>query len=183
MAGRELEGKRMELLREAVPGLTRVAVILDSTSRLDPAPLQAAARELGITLVLSGETESPDEFQSTFAEMVRDRVDAVYAPETPVNVRQSQLIVKLALKHRLPAIYGSREFVEAGGLMAYGPNFSELFQRAAIYVDRILDGSRPGDLPVEQPMRFELVINAKTAKFLDLDFPPSILLRADEVIQ
>ena len=183
LAGRELEGKRLELLQEAVPGLKRVAVILDSTSRLDPAPLQAAARALGITLLLSGETESAEEFRDTFTEMVRDRADAVYAPETPINAGQRRLIVELALKHRLPAIYGSREFVEAGGLMAYGPNFAELFRRAAIYTDRILKGAAPGELPVEQPMRFELVLNIRTAKSLGLSFPPSILLRADEVIQ
>ncbi len=183
LPGRELEGKRLELLQEAVPGVTRVAVILDSSSRLDPAPLQAAARALGITLLLSGETESPEEFRDTFAEMVRKRADAVYAPETPINVGQRRLIVELALKHRLPAIYGSREFIEAGGLMAYGPNFAELFRRAAIYTDRILKGAAPGDLPVEQPMRFELVLNIRTAKTLGLSFPPSILLRADEVFQ
>jgi putative ABC transport system substrate-binding protein len=183
LAGRELEGKRLELLQETVPGVTRVAVILDSTSRLDPAPLQVAAGALGITLLLSGETESPDEFQDTFAEMVGDRADAVYAPETPINARQRRLIVELALEHRLPAIYGSREFVEAGGLMAYGPSFATLFRRAAIYVDRILKGAAPSDLPVEQPMHFELVINTKTAKSLGLRFPRSILIRADEVVR
>jgi putative ABC transport system substrate-binding protein len=183
MPGRELEGKRLELLQEAVPGVTRVAVILDSTSRLDPAPLQAAARALGITLLLSGETESPEEFRDTFAEMVRERADAIYAPETPINVGQRLLIVELALKHRLPAIYGAREFVEAGGLMAYGPSFAELFRRAAIYTDRILKGAAPGELPVEQPMRFELALNIRTAKILGLSFPPSILIQADEVFQ
>ena len=183
LTGRELEGKRLELLQEVVPGLERVAVILDSTSRLDPAPLQAAARALGITLLLSGETESPEEFRDTFTEMVRDRADAVYAPETPINAGQRRLIVELALKHRLPAMYGSREFIEAGGLMAYGPSFAALFRRAAIYTDRILKGARPGDLPVEQPMRFELVLNMRTANTLGLSFPPSILLRADEVFQ
>jgi putative ABC transport system substrate-binding protein len=138
---------------------------------------------LGITLLLSGETESPEEFRDTFTEMVRDRADAVYAPETPINAGQRRLIVELALKHRLPTIYGSREFIEAGGLMAYGPNFAELFRRAAIYTDRILKGAAPGDLPVEQPMRFELVLNIRTANALGLSFPPAILLRADEVFQ
>ena len=181
--GRELEGKRLELLLEAVSGITRVAIILDSTSRLDTVPLKAAARALGITLLLSGETESPEEFRDAFIEMVRDGADAVYAPETPINVRQRQLIIDLALEHGLPAIYGSREFVEAGGLMSYGPNFAELFRRAAIFVDRILKGAKPGDLPVERPMRFELVINLKTMKSLGLSFPPSIFIWADEVIK
>jgi putative ABC transport system substrate-binding protein len=183
LPGRELEGKRLELLQEAVPGVTRAAVVLDSTSRLDPAPLQTAARALGITLLLSGETESPEEFRDTFTQMVRDGADAVYAPETPINVRQRRLIVELVLQHRLPAIYGSREFVEVGGLMAYGPNFAELFRRAATYVDRILKGASPSDLPVEQPMRFEFVVNLKTANALGLAIPPSLLIQADEVIQ
>jgi putative ABC transport system substrate-binding protein len=183
MPGRELEGKRLQLLQQAVPGITRVAVILDSTSQLDSMPLQSAARDLGITLLLSGETESPDEFRNAFDEMVRDRADAVYAPETPINVRQRRLLVDLALEYRLPAIYGSRDYVEAGGLMSYGPNYAELFSRAAIYVDRILKGATPGELPVEQPIHFEFVLNNRAAKFLDLRFPTRILMLADEVIR
>jgi len=138
---------------------------------------------LGLTLLLSGETESSEEFRDVFIEMVRDGADSVYAPATLINVRQRRLIIELALEHGLPAIYGSREFVEAGGLMAYGPNFAELFRRAAIFVDRIFKGASPSDLPVERPMRFELVINTKTMKSLGLSFPPSILIWADEVIQ
>jgi putative ABC transport system substrate-binding protein len=183
LPGREVEGKRLQLLQQAVPGLTRVAVILDSTSRLDPALLEAAASTLGLTLLLSAETESPDEFRDTFEEMIKDHAEAVYAPETPINVRQRKLLVELALEHRLPAIYGSREYVEAGGLMSYGPNFSELFARAAIYTDRILKGANPGELPVEQPMHLELVLNKKVAKILGLNFPSRILMLADEVIQ
>ena len=183
LTGREIEGIRLELLKEVVPGITQVAVILDSTSRLDPAPLEDAARALNIKLLLSGETESPEEFQDTFAEIVREHADAVYAPETPINALQRRRIVELASKHHLPAIYGSREFVEAGGLMAYGPNFAELFRRAAFYVDRILKGATPSELPVEQPIHFELVINIKTAKSLGLAFPRSILIRADEVVR
>ncbi len=183
LPGREIEGKRLELLKESIPGLVRVGVILDSTSRMDPAPLEAAASVLGIMLLQSNETESPEEFRDSFAEMMRDRADAFYAPETPINVRQRQLIVELALDHRLPAIYGSREFVEAGGLMAYGPSLVELFRRVAFYVDRILEGASPRDLPVEQPMRFELVINNRTADYLGVSFPPSILIRVDEMIQ
>lgn len=183
LTGRELEGKRLEILREAVPGVARVAIILDSTSRLDPLPMQAAARALGIRLLLSAETESTEEFRDAFTDLIREGADAVYAPETSINVRQRRLIVDLALEYGLPAIYGSREFVEAGGLMAYGPDFAEIFRRAAIYVDRILKGASPGDLPVERPMRFELVINTRTMKSLGLSFPPSILIRADKVIQ
>lgn len=183
LAGREVEGKRLELLQEAVPGVTRVAVILDSTSRLDPAPLKEAAQALGIELLLSGETESREEFQDTFSEMVQDGAEAVYAPETPINALQRRLIVDLASKHSLPAIYGSREFVEAGGLMAYGPNFSEIFRRVAVYVDKILDGTSPNKLPVEQPVHFELVLNMGTAKSLGFSFPSTVLIRADRVIR
>ena len=183
LPGRELEGKRLEFLQRVIPGATRVAVILDSTSRHDPAPLKDAANQLGITLIFSAETESEEEFRATFGDMIQRRADAVYAPETPVNARQRRLIVDLALEHRLPAIFGSREYVEAGGLMSYGPNFSELFERAAIYTDRILKGAIPGRLPIEQPMHLELVINKKVAKQLHLSFPTMILMLADEVIQ
>jgi putative ABC transport system substrate-binding protein len=183
LPGRELEGKRLQLLQQTIPGVTRVAVILDSSSRLDPGPLEVAARTLGITLLFSAETESHEEFRDTFADMIRDRADAVYAPETPVNVRQRRLLVELAMQHRIPAIYGSREYVEAGGLMSYGPNFSELFVRAAIYADRILKGAKPGELPVEQPMHLELVINKRVAKLLGISFPSMLLMSADEVIQ
>jgi putative ABC transport system substrate-binding protein len=183
VAGRELEGKRLELLKEAVPTITRVAMVVDSTSRLDPAPVQAAARALGLTLLLSGETASPAEFQSTFTAMERERADALYVPGTPVNLRHHSLIVELAARYRLPAIYSTREFVDAGGLMAYGPSFPELFRRTAVYVDKILKGVKPADLPVEQPMKFELVINLKTAKTLGLTMPPSLLVLADEVIR
>lgn len=182
LPGRELEGKRLELLQEVVPDLKRVAVVMDSTSRLDPDPLRDAAHALGLTLYLSGETQTSEEFRYTFAEMARQNIEAVYAPETPVNVRQRRLLTQLALKHRIPTIYGAREFVEEGGLMAYGPSFSELFRRAAIYTDRILNGANPGDLPVEQPMRLELVINTETARQLGVEFPPSILVRVDEKI-
>jgi len=154
---------------------------MDSTSRLDPTPLEDAARALGITLLFSAETESHDEFRDAFIEVVQDRADAIYAPETPINARQRRLIVELALEYRLPVIYGSREYVEAGGLMSYGPNFSELFSRAAIYTDRILKGAVPGELPVEQPMHFELVINKRVAKLLGLIFPTTILMQADDV--
>jgi len=183
LPGREIEGKRLESLMETAPGVERVAVILDSTSRLDSVPLEEAARALGIELLLSGETESTDEFKETFAEMAADRADAVYAPETPINSWQRQLIIELAARHRLPAMFGSREFAEAGGLMAYGPNFSALFRRAAYCVDRILRGTRPADLPVELPTHFELVLNVSTARSLGISFPSSILIRADEVVR
>jgi putative ABC transport system substrate-binding protein len=183
LAGREVEGKRLELLHAAVPTAIRVAVVLDSTSRLDPAPLREAARALGLTLLFSAETASPDDFRSAFAAMIHNGADALYAPETPVNARHRDLIVELAVQHRLPAMYASRDFVEAGGLMAYGPSFAELFRRAATYVDKILKGAQPADLPVEQPTHFELVINLKTAHALGLTLPPILLFQADEVMR
>ncbi len=182
-AGREIEGKRLELLKETVARVSRVGVVLDSASRVDIRPTREAAHALGLTLILSPETATSEEFRSSFALMSREGAQAIYAPETPINVRYRGFIVELAAKYRLPTMYGSREFVEGGGLMSYGPNFSELFRRAAVYVDRILKGTKPADLPVEQPMRFELVINLKTAKQIGLKIPPEVLVRADRVIK
>ena len=183
LPGRELEGKRLWYLQQTIPGITRVAVILDSTSRLDPGPLQEHADALGIKLIFSGETESDEEFHDTFAEMVQGRADAVYAPETPINARQRDLIIKLAIEHRMPAIYSSREYVEAGGLMSYGPSFPELLGRVATYIDKILQGANPGDLPVEQPMHLELVINKKTADQIGVNIPDLIRYQAVEIIE
>lgn len=182
-AGREIEGKRLELLKESFPRISRVAVVIDSASRLDITLTQEAAHALGVTLILSPETATSEEFRSSFALMSRERAQALYAPETPINVRYRTLIIQLAAKHRLPAMYGSREFVEAGGLMSYGPNLSELFRRAAVYVDRILKGAKPADLPVEQPTTFELVINLKTANQMGLKISPEVLMRANKVIK
>ena len=182
LTGREVEGKRLELLHAAVPTAARVAVVLDSTGRLDPTPLREAARALGLTLLFSTETATPEEFQRAFAAMITDGADALYAPETPVNARHQHLIIELAAQHRLPAMYASRDFVEAGGLMAYGPSFTALFRRAATYVDKILKGALPADLPVEQPMHFELTINLKTAQAFGLALPPILLFQADEVL-
>lgn len=181
--GREIEGKRLELLKEIVPRLSRVAMILDSTSRRDPGPTYAAAKALGLTLLVSPETAAPDEFQRTFLALTRDGAQALYAPETPVNARHRDLLVSLAAKHRLPAIYGSREFVDAGGLMSYGTSFTHLYGQAATYVDRILRGARPAELPVEQPSRLELALNLATASTLGLTIPQSVLIRVDHVIR
>ena len=181
--GREIEGKRLQLLKEAVPAATRVGVVLDSTSRVDPAPMRDAARALGLALLVSPEAATPEEFRDVFAWFSRERTGALYAPETPVNARHRRLIVTLAGQHRLPAMYASREFVEAGGLMAYGPSHAKVFRQAAGYVTKILRGARPSDLPVEQPTEFELVVNARTAKALGLILPPTILTRADHVLR
>jgi putative ABC transport system substrate-binding protein len=183
LPGRDLEGKRLELLKEAIPRISRVAVVLDSTGRVDPSPIKTAARALNLTLLLSDETATQDDFQRAFAGMTREKADAVYAPQTPINVRHRNLIVELATKHRLPAMYGSSEFVEAGGLMSYGAHFSDLFQRAAVYVNKILKGTKPAELPVEQPMKFELIINLQAANKIGAAIRPEVLARADKVIK
>ena len=181
--GRELEGKRLETLKELAPHATRIAVVLDSSSRRDPLTILAAARTLGLTLLISPETTTPDAFRRTFATLKRDGMQAIYAPETPINAEHRELIITLTVEHRLPAMFGAREFVDAGGLAAYGPSYVALHRRAAEYVDRILRGAAPGSIPVEQPSRLELAINLKTAATIGLAVPPALLLRADHVVQ
>lgn len=181
--GREIEGKRLELLKETVPHATRVAVVLDSSGRRDPASISAAANALGLTLLISLETTNPDEFRRSFATLKRDGAQALYAPETPVNAHHRDLIVRLAVEHQLPAMYGSREFVDGGGLMAYGTSYVDVHHRAADYVDKILRGSRPADLPVEQPKHLEFSVNLRTATVLGLRIPPAVLARADYVVR
>ena len=143
---------------------------------------EAAARTLGVQLQ-SLEVRGPDDFESAFAAAIRGRAGALITVEDPLTLVHRARVVDFAAKSRLPAIYGFREFVEAGGLMAYGTHLPDLSRRAATYVDKILKGTKPADLPVEQPTRFEMVINLKTAKALGLTIPQSILIRADQVIQ
>jgi putative tryptophan/tyrosine transport system substrate-binding protein len=181
--GREIEGKRLELLKETVPEATRVGVVLDSSGRRDPGSIADAAKALGLTLLVSLETTNTNEFRRSVAALKRDGAQALYAPETPVNAHHRDLIVSLAVEHRLPAMYGSREFVEGGGLLAYGTSYVRVHQRAADYVDRILRGSRPADLPVEQPTHLELSVNLRTAAVLGLKIPTGVLLRADHVVR
>jgi putative ABC transport system substrate-binding protein len=186
LGSRELLGKNLDLLKETVPGVTRIALLQRSGILPERAGkdlregADVAARALGVQLQLV-EVRGPEDFDRAFSEMTRTRVGAlaVYGPFAPGTSRP---LVDLAAKHRLPAVYQFREFVDAGGLMAYGPDLADLFRRAATYVDKILKGAKPADLPVEQPTRFELVINLKTAKALGLTIPPSLLARADQVI-
>jgi putative ABC transport system substrate-binding protein len=158
---------------------------VESSLHIDARAIQrgpSCGTEVGAN-IRSLEVRDTQEFEQAFATMKRDRPDAVLVladPSTPVNRR---LLVDFAAGNRLPAIYDSRDFVDAGGLMAYGPSLSDMWRRAAVYVDKILKGAKPGDLPVEQPTKFELVINLKTAKALGLTVPQSVLIRADEVIQ
>ena len=181
----ELAAKRLQLLKELAPKLSRVGVIWSPQDLISTQvwnEIQLPARELGVQLH-SLETRSLGDFDKTFEDAIRARVDALVILPAPVFVTNRKRIVDFASKQRLPSIYHLREFVDSGGLIAYGPDRSDLFRRAATFVDKILKGVKPADLPVERPTKFELIINLKTAKALGLTIPPSVLLRADEVIQ
>jgi putative ABC transport system substrate-binding protein len=184
----ELVGKRLELLTQAVPRVSRIAVLWhpgDYGERVERDMLEAvgvAAHALGVPLQLV-EARGPEDFDRAFSDMVRARADAVTVQSTNVFFTERKRLVDLAAKNGLPAVYLTREFVDAGGLMSYGPNVADLHRRAATYIDKILKGAKPADLPVQQPTKFELVVNLKTAKALGLTIPPAILARADEVIE
>ena len=186
--GAELVGKRLELLKQAVPGVDRVAVLWfpgalgERTDKDMLREAEAAARALAVRLQVV-EARGPADFDRAFSDMTRARAGVLTVLPANMFLREHKRLVDLAAKNRLPAVYTSREFVDAGGLMSYGANQPDLFRRAATYVDKILKGAKPGDLPVEQPTKFELIINLKTAKDLGLTIPQSMLARADEVIQ
>ncbi len=181
----ELTGKRLELLKEIVPKLSRVAILWNSANPAkvpDWKGTQVAARTLGVALY-PAEVRGPDDFERAFDAMSREKLDALMTLDDPLTFRYRTQVVDFAAKKRLPAVYALSQFAAAGGLMAYGVDLSDLYRRAATYVDKILKGAKPGDLPVEQPTKFELVVNLKTAKALGLTIPPSVLMRADEVIE
>ena len=183
--GQEIFGKQLALLKEAVPKVRRVAVLSNpAISSLAPAirEVKVAARSLGVQLQLL-EARGPEEFDGAFAAMSKERAGALLVLVDPVFSLHRTRLADLAAKSRLPAVYTNRLPVEAGGLMSYGPSFSDLWRRAAGYVDKILKGAKPADLPVEQPTKFELVINLKTAKALGLTIPPSLLVQADQIIE
>jgi putative tryptophan/tyrosine transport system substrate-binding protein len=186
--GPELVGKRLELLKQAVPGVDRVAVLWlpgalgERTDKDMLTGADVAARALGVRLQFV-EARGPDEFARAFSDMSSARAGALTVLPSNRFLREHRRLVDLAAKNRLPAVYTSREFVDAGGLMSYGATQPDLFRRAATYVDQILKGAKPGDLPVEQPTKYELIINLKTAKALGLTIPQSVLLRADQVIE
>ena len=181
-------GKSLELLTQAVPGLSRIALLLKPDAVPDRANkdrlklADVAARALGVRLQVV-EAKGPEDFDRAFSDMTKGRASALAVLATPVFDSNRGRLVDLAAKARLPTVYSYRSYVEAGGLMSYGPDLADSFRRAATYVDKILKGAKPADLPVEQPTKFELVINLKTAKALGLTIPPSLLGRADEVIQ
>jgi putative ABC transport system substrate-binding protein len=181
----QFSGKWLELLKEAAPQLSRVVYLwnpMNHSSATSWQAMQGLAPTLGLTLQ-SVEIRDPKNIDAAFAAIIRDHAEGVIVDSDPVNGSNKERIVEFSAANRLPAIYVFRWYVDAGGLMSYGPNFYELWRRAAAYVDKILKGAKPADLPVEQPTRFELVVNLKAAKSLGLTIPPMILALADEVIE
>jgi putative ABC transport system substrate-binding protein len=178
-------GKWLQLLKETAPKISRVARIHDLSIPPEARGLpetQSAARALGLT-VLSADVRGPNDFDQAFAMMTRERADALMVVPNSLNGAHTRVIVDFAVKNRLPSMFGDADSVKAGGLMSYWTNWDDLRRRTAGFVDKVLKGAKPADLPVEQPTRFDLVINLKTAKALGLTIPQSILLQADEVIQ
>ena len=181
----ELSGKRLQLLKEAVPGIGRVAALLDMgnpTFAIQWQEIKAAALSIDVRPQLL-DVRKGEDFGSAFDTAIKQRADAVIVGLGTVTQSNVGLVTDLAARRRLPSIYFSREFVDAGGFMAYGVSYPDLYRRAAKYVDKILQGAKPADLPIEQPTKFDLVINLKTAKALGLTIPPSLLQRADQVIE
>ena len=181
---RELAGKRLELLKEAVPKLARVAVLYEPRSNLREVKedLPVAARALGLSLQ-TWEVRAPDDFDRVFATLNEQRPDGLYVSGGPLMIINQKRTAGFALKSRLPSMYGARERVEAGGLMSYAAEQADIYRRVAMSIDKILKGTKPADLPVEQPTKFELVINLKTAKQIGVTIPNSVLSRADKVIR
>ena len=178
----DLAPKRLSLLKEMVPRLARVAILWNPSSGASKfQDFEAAARTLKLQL-LSQEARSAEDVERAFEAITRDRADGLIMGASPLFFGLRTRIAALALKHRLPAIYGAREYAEAGLLLSYGPNVTEGYRRAGTYVDKILKGAKPADLPIEEPTKFDLIINLKTAKALGLKVPPSLLGRADQVI-
>ena len=184
----QLVGKNLEQLKRAVPGVTRVAALWhpggypERTTKDMLKGAEDAGRALGMRLQFV-EARVPADFDRAFSDMTRARAGALTVLASNMLLNERSRLVSLAAKHRLPAVYTSREFVDVGGLLSYGPSFAEMFRCAATYVDKILKGAKPADLPVEQPTKFELVINLKTAKALSLAIPQTLLLQADHVIE
>jgi putative ABC transport system substrate-binding protein len=182
---RELSGKRLEVFREALPRVSRMGMLRHRASGIDALTsreTEQAAQTLGIPLKLH-DVDGPVDFDRALSAIVADRAGAVLVATSSMFFAPRRQLADLALKHRLPTMFAYRDYVEAGGLMSYGPSYTDLFQRAAGFVDKILRGAKPADLPIEQPTKFELVINLKTAKALGLTIPQSVFRKADEVIQ
>jgi len=186
--GPELLPKRLALLKEALPSVSQLAALLhphaygESTMRDMMEQSEAAAKMLGVQLRLAA-VQGPDDFDTAFSAMAQERADALLVFPSPMLFTERRRIVDFAAKHQLPSMAMAKEFAELGGLMTYGASLPGLMRRSANYVDKIINGAKPGDLPVQQPTKFDLVINIKTAKALGVDIPPSLLARADEVIE
>jgi putative ABC transport system substrate-binding protein len=181
----QLVGKRLELLKQLIPRASRIAILRDPdnhSSALNLRDAESAAKSVGV-VVQGVSVRGPKDLDAAFLAMKRARTDAVILAENTRFIADRRRIADLALMHRLPMMVAAKEYAEAGGLISYGTDYPDLFRRAATYVDKILKGAKPGDLPVEQPTTFELVINLKTAKGLGLTIPPSLLQRADQVIE
>jgi putative tryptophan/tyrosine transport system substrate-binding protein len=181
----ELEAKRLQLLKEVVPGLSRVAILLNPTNHYMPLALQSArkgAQVLHLSLAVY-EVYDTITLDAAFVTLIKDRPDAFLVPADTFLVSQRSRIAQFAIENKLPSVYTFREYIEADGLIAYAPNYDDLFRRAASYVDKILKGAKPGDLPIEQPRTFQLFVNLKTARALGLTVPPRLLAVADEVTE
>ena len=185
LAGPEIAGKQLQLLKEVAPAASRIAVLTNPTNRAHAAfanEVKVAARSFGAQVQVL-EAPNPDQLDSAFAAMTKEHATALLVLTDSTFLGQQKRIANLAARSRVPALYSQKEFVEVGGLISYGPSLHDMFRHAATHVDRILRGAKPGDIPVEQPTKFELVINLKTAKGLGLTIPKDMLLRADEVIK
>ena len=182
----ELAAKRLELLRELVPGATRVAVLVNpanaATTESTLREIQRAARAMGLQIQVS-HASTGREIDAAFADFVRDRPDALFVGSGPLFTSRRAQLIQLAARYGLPAIYAGRQIAEDGGLMSYGASLTDAVRQVGAYAGRILKGTKPADMPVEQPTKFELVINAQTARIIGLDVPPTLLARADEVIE
>jgi len=181
----ELVVKELELLKEAVPGAKRIAVMWNPTTPSHPPALkavEAAARTLGVQVYLA-EARTAEDFEGAFAAMTRERAGAVLVVAAPVTFTQRARLAELSLRHRLPGIFSFKENADAGGLMSYGPDLSDMLHRSAAFVDKILRGAKPADLPVEQASKYELIVNLRTARALGLTIPQSVLVRADQLIE
>ena len=181
----ELEAKRLQLLKEVVPGLSRVAILFNPTNQYMPLALQSAqkgAQMLHVSLAIH-EVHDTTTLDTALVTLKKDRPDALMVPADAFLVSQRRRIAQFAIEKKLPSVFSFREYIEAGGLMAYTPKYGDLFRRAASYVDKILKGAKPGELPIEQPTKFHLLINLKTARTLGVTLPPWLLVRADEVIE
>jgi putative ABC transport system substrate-binding protein len=181
--GSRVTGLTLQLLKEVVPRASRVAVLISQLGEPLREALTKAAKPVGVLLQFVVAPERAEDLEGAFAAMARGMAEALYVDLNPRTGNMGQAIVDLAARQRLPAMYEAKGFVDAGGLIAYGPSVPDLYRRAAGYVNKILKGAKPADLPVEQPTKFELIVNLKTAKALEITIPRSLVLRADEVIE